>query len=47
MGKFTLNVEAGEFTESEIIVLVGENGTGKTTFMRLLAGLLKVNDRVL
>mmetsp|Transcript_20622 Transcript_20622/g.22906 ORF Transcript_20622/g.22906 Transcript_20622/m.22906 type:complete len:620 (+) Transcript_20622:45-1904(+) len=44
MGDFTLDVEAGEFTESEIIVLVGENGTGKTTFMRLLAGLLKADD---
>ena len=25
-GDFTLNVEAGEFTDSEIVVLLGENG---------------------
>lgn len=34
-------VEAGEFTDSEIIVMLGENGTGKTTFIRMLAGMLK------
>ena len=30
--KFILHVEEGQFTDSEIIVLLGENGTGKTTF---------------
>jgi ATP-binding cassette subfamily E protein 1 len=40
MGDFELNVAAGDFTDSEIIVMMGENGTGKTTFCRLLAGLL-------
>jgi predicted NACHT family NTPase len=34
-------VEPGEFTDSEIIVMLGENGTGKTTFIRMLAGMLK------
>lgn len=37
-GNFKLNMEAGSFTDSEIIVLLGENGTGKTTFVKLLAG---------
>ncbi|KAF1984662.1 ABC transporter family protein [Aulographum hederae CBS 113979] len=41
MGNFHLSIEAGEFTNSEIVVLMGENGTGKTTFCRLLAGTEK------
>lgn len=41
MGGFTLNVEKGGFTDSEILVLLGENGTGKTTFIRLLAGIIQ------
>ncbi|CAG8617878.1 6326_t:CDS:2, partial [Paraglomus occultum] len=41
LGDFKLDVHAGSFTDSEIIVMLGENGTGKTTFIRLLAGILK------
>jgi len=44
--KFILHVEKGSFTDSEIIVLLGENGTGKTTFVRMLAGLLKSDEQV-
>ncbi len=44
LGTFKLNVEAGSFTDSEIVVMLGENGTGKTTFIRMLAGLLKPDD---
>jgi ATP-binding cassette subfamily E protein 1 len=38
LGGFHLKVDAGDFTDSEIIVMMGENGTGKTTFCRMLAG---------
>jgi len=38
LGNFKLTVQEGSFTDSEIIVMLGENGTGKTTFVRLLAG---------
>ncbi|KAI5187215.1 ATP-binding cassette, sub-family E, member 1 [Nematocida homosporus] len=37
-GGFKLVVEAGSFAAPEIIVLVGENGMGKTTFIKLIAG---------
>jgi ATP-binding cassette subfamily E protein 1 len=45
LGGFKLNIEAGDFTDSEIIVMMGENGTGKTTFCRLLAGALKPDSK--
>ena len=38
-GGFKLDIEPGEFSTSEIIMLLGENGTGKTTFVKILAGL--------
>ncbi|KAJ2018635.1 Fe-S cluster-binding ribosome biosynthesis protein [Coemansia sp. RSA 455] len=37
-GDFKLSVVGDMFSESEIIVLLGENGTGKTTLINLLAG---------
>ncbi|CAM9945860.1 unnamed protein product, partial [Phaeothamnion confervicola] len=43
--KFTLRVHGGSFSDSEIVVLLGENGTGKTTFIRMLAGLLKSDEQ--
>ncbi|KAK5076452.1 Fe-S cluster-binding ribosome biosynthesis protein [Lithohypha guttulata] len=41
LGNFELTVKSGDFTDSEIVVMMGENGTGKTTFCRMLAGAEK------
>jgi ATP-binding cassette subfamily E protein 1 len=36
---FTLHVKPGNFNGAEVIGLMGENGTGKTTYLQMLAGL--------
>ncbi|KAJ1723645.1 Fe-S cluster-binding ribosome biosynthesis protein [Coemansia erecta] len=41
---FKLHVEGGSFTDSQVVVLLGENGTGKTTLIRMLAGNLKPDN---
>jgi len=45
MKSFTLSVKEGQFTDSEIIVMLGENGTGKTTFIRMMAGILTPDNQ--
>lgn len=42
--KFHLSIESGQVSDSQIVVLLGENGTGKTTFIKLLAGKLEPDD---
>lgn len=44
---FKLTIEPGFFVQSEIIVLLSANGSGKTTMVNMLAGLVKpdkIND---
>ena len=45
-GAFELKIEAGNFSTSEIIVMLGQNGTGKTTFIKMLAGITKPDGDV-
>lgn len=44
LGNFSLSIEEGDFRDSEIIVFLGENGTGKTTFVKMLAGKLAPDE---
>ena len=41
LGKFNLSANPGNVNLNEIIGLVGENGIGKTTFVKLIGGELK------
>jgi ATP-binding cassette subfamily E protein 1 len=45
-GEFTLKIDAGSFSTSEIVVMLGQNGTGKTTFIKMLAGITKPDGEV-
>lgn len=42
---FKLTIEAGSFKNSQITVFAGENGCGKTTFINMIAGLLKPDGK--
>lgn len=47
LGGFKINITAGRFNASEIIVMLGQNGTGKTTMIKILAGIHKPDDESL
>lgn len=41
---FSLNIEGGNILKSEVIVLLGENGSGKTSFVKIIANILKPDN---
>ena len=44
MGDFKLEAKAGEILRGQVLGVVGGNATGKTTFVRMLANVLKPDD---
>ena len=47
LGAFKININSGVFNASETVVMLGQNGTGKTTMIKLLAGIHKPDDESL
>ncbi len=45
--EFELNVKSGKIREGEVIGILGPNGIGKTTFVKLLAGVEKPTEGIL
>ena len=43
LGKFKLEVNSGSINRHEIVGIIGENGIGKTSFVKLLAGVEKAD----
>lgn len=43
LGQFSLTVDKGKIHEGEVVGIVGANALGKTTFMRMLAGIEKID----
>jgi len=43
LGKFKLKVKAGELNRNEVIGILGQNATGKTTFAKIITGLLETD----
>lgn len=39
--RFKLNIKEGEIKQGEVLTVIGQNGLGKTTFLKILTGLEK------
>jgi ATP-binding cassette, sub-family E, member 1 len=44
LGKFTIKSEQGEVHRKDVIGILGENGIGKTSFVKILAGVEKADN---
>jgi ATP-binding cassette subfamily E protein 1 len=44
--KFELNVKSGSVKQKEVLALLGANALGKTTFAKILAGEVKLDDGI-
>jgi ATP-binding cassette, sub-family E, member 1 len=44
LGEFNLEVNNGDIHQGEVIGIVGANALGKTTFMKMLSGLEKIDE---
>jgi ATP-binding cassette, sub-family E, member 1 len=47
LGQFTLNVEANSINKNDVVGIVGPNGIGKTTFMKILANEIEADNNKL
>jgi len=43
-GRFTLKVDNGKIYRGDVTGILGQNGIGKTTFVKILAGVIKTKD---
>ncbi len=43
-GRFHLTAESGEINKGDVVGILGQNGIGKTTFVKILAGVLKTKE---
>ena len=44
LGEFTLETQEGSIHRGEVVGVVGPNGTGKSTMMKIIAGLIEYED---
>ena len=44
LGDFSLEAKAGELLSGQVLGVVGANATGKTTFVKMLAGDLEPDE---
>jgi len=42
---FCLHIKPGQLSNLDIVILLGENGTGKTTFVKMLAGFSRTENK--